>query len=454
VKRLRIRSTESYLEEISEKKTKEVKSAKTILGFSVPNPAGRGPQLDNPFADKEAEREEQFKAAAQIVGSKLYAIRPVKDAALLDMSALRNEADARKKAIEDLSKDQNFRAFVLSEIAKKDRDRFEPENMSRNWQNYCKTLDSAKDDYQQQLSAVRNNGPVPANLAFFHPEVIANVLEQDGDNGFEQVEKKETNFGTKDNLKAQAKAMLNSAEHEGKERALEQTDFVKAANLIVADTLLTRTADMTIFDTDAFKNEQGDFSIDKMNKTLVDLRDQVIADPLFQRVLAKRVTESEIVSAYHREVNKEVNKKISKNAKRESDYKKDAQTSAAHQKYAAENTIELTNEEMDFIKKTYDNIKKYNQGKDPSDLMQKLTTALDGVVGEQGNKISIQKMEALNKATLDYYKERQGRIFSPVTKKGKARLGAVERMAFLTDSVMDRAAKQEKKAKKDLPVMK
>ncbi len=439
--------TKSYLRQEQDNAKETIKKAQATLGLAVPNRATNGPQMKNPFANQEEEKEAQYKAAAQIVASKIFPLKSKKDAAILDMGSLLEEDRIRKGAIEELQQDPDFRAFVLSEIAKKDAERFEPDRMVDSWEAYRKTLDEARENYRQELSIARENGPVPESLAFFHPDVRGNVA---GDNnGFAVVEKNDGNLSTKENLKAQAQAMLDSAERDGRDRALEQKDFLKAANLVVANALLTKAADLTFFETEGFKNEQGDYRIDKMNKSLVELRDQVIADPLFQKVLSKRVKETEVVSSYQREVNREVNKKISRQEKRESEYKKDQTRSQAHQKYAAEHTVELTAKEIDFIKETYANIKKFNEGKDPSDLMKKLTTALDAVTATQGNKISVEKMEALNKATLEYYKERQGKIFSPLTKRGKARLGAVERMAFLTDDVMDRAAKQEKKEMKN-----
>ncbi len=429
----------TYLNHMKEEQSDIIRKARVTLGYAVPNRAANGPEMKNIFADHEAEKKAWFEASAQLVGVTGYKIKDPKDASLFDMVALQEAEIERQKAIKDLETDQNFQAFVLSVIAKKNAELFEPETMFSSWNSYCMTLEEANATYKQQLSNFRENGTVPDALAFFGPNVTGiakNELAPENKNG--------GNLSTKENLKAMAKTMLSSAENEGRERALDQKDFVKAANLIVANALLSKAADLTLFETEGYKNEKGEYFIDKMNKSIVELRDQVIADPLFQKVLARRVNESEIVSSYQREVNREVNKKINKQEKLDSELKKDQEKSRIHKKYASEHTIELTDKEMDFIRETYRNIKKFNEGKDPSPLMEKLTNALDDVTGVQGNKVSIEKMEKLNKATLEYYKERQGKIFSPVTKRGKARLGAVERMAFLTDDVMGRAMKQEK----------
>ena len=99
---------------------------------------------------------------------------------------------------------------MLSEIAKKDAERFEPDRMVDSWEAYRKTLDEARENYRQELSIARENGPVPESLAFFHPDVRGNVA---GDNnGFAVVEKNDGNLSTKENLKAQAPIFVRDKE--------------------------------------------------------------------------------------------------------------------------------------------------------------------------------------------------------------------------------------------------
>ncbi len=438
----RTNAMKSYLNTVRSGITETVKNSVATLRSAAPNPAANnGANLAMPFADKEKQQEEYYKAAANVIGSKLYQLK--KDTEGLDLQSLVLEVQTRKDAISQLQQDPDFRCFVRGEIEKKNVEAFEPDALTQHWQNYRRDLFAAKDAYNNQIKTFRENPEnVPEELAFF--KTVNRAVPGNDQQGFEMVNVQKATHLTYEEAKSQAETLLNDARANGKEQVVEQKDFAKAANLIVANALTTKAAELTFFATKDFQNDKGECSIDQMNKSIVEMRNQVIEDPVFQRVLTQRVKESEIVSTYQNELKKEVNKKITKQATKESQLKKDAAALAAHEEYAKTHSVELTDKERNFIKDTLKNIKIYNKGKDPSDLMQKLTDALEGVDKVEGNKIPIDKMEALNKATLNYYKERQGRVFSPITKRGKARLGAVEKMAFVTDGVMDRAAKQEK----------
>ena len=75
--------------------------------------------------------------------------------------------------------------------------------------------------------------------------------------------------------------------------------------------------------------------------------------------------------------------------------------------------------------------------------MKNLSRALDTVISNakqegQNNEIKISRndMNELTKHARIYYKERQGKIFNPVTDRGKARLQVVEGMIRRTDKIL------------------
>ncbi|MCR5283309.1 MAG: hypothetical protein K6E18_08055 [Lachnospiraceae bacterium] len=164
---------------------------------------------------------------------------------------------------------------------------------------------------------------------------------------FEMANKVDDDFD-KNEIKQSCKDLLaqNSTQF-----GVSKKDFLKAANMIVADTLLSPAFDKTFFDSDKVK--RGGFSdITKLNKAVIDLREQIVHDPIFQDVINSRPTYKNFVSRYKDAVRKEVNKKINnEKSLKEVGKRKDSEV-AQYEKYAKENTAEIQEGEFERIKET------------------------------------------------------------------------------------------------------
>ena len=64
-------------------------------------------------------------------------------------------------------------------------------------------------------------------------------------------------------------------------------------------------------------------------------------------------------------------------------------------------------------------------------------------------KVEKSQMDALAKHARIYYKERQGKIFNPLTDRGKARLEVVETMIRKTEKIFEANKAQENTAQKN-----
>ena len=426
----------------------ELNQGVNLLKDTAPNPAGNG--IIAATSKVSSDKNKYYKAAALIVGSELYKI-PDADELNYDMLKISNALIERKKNIDNLAEDIEFQGFVSEEIGRKNADRMTVENLRSNYSRYKQELDTVKSTYISELQDLRKEGNVPDNssLAFFS-------VKTDEGKGLEPIDADEHKYATREEINVHCKNIIDASKGKNKNVVFGMKDFVNAADLVIAHSLMSKSGEMTFLSRKQFiEKDTGSYKIPEMNKSILELRDRLINDPSFKKVLAQGVKQSELLSKYKKELNLEVNARISKRSKEKAAYKDHFSKQNAHKHFQETHFIRLDEKEVELIKETYENLKIFNKGKDPSPLMQKLTDSLKDVVEsiDKENYISIGKMENLDKANLNYYKDRQGKVFSPLTKKGQARLGAVEKLALATGNVMDRAAKAEKAPKQKVQAM-
>ena len=344
----------------------------------------------------------------------------------------------RKQAVEDkidaLAADPSFKAFVQEQRAANVRDNMTAENFKNKWPAYVQQLNAARNSYQDELKGYEE-----------HPEAkrMDGFLLMEEKAPEDMIDDEAYRTPSKEDIRNACRRLNNNNKHTGLN--LKQSDFLSAANLIVTDTLINSASDKTFFATESLKYGNGNnYDVHKVNEAFIAMRDQVIKDPIFEELMTRRISGDKIVSAYKAAVKAAVNEKIASQNSIDKALKKDE--NAKNKQLYNYMKIDATVEQADFdmIRDTYEKIKKYNEGKKPSDEMKRLTAALEKVTKsakpekENGDvKVNAIHLDELNKATLGYYSARQGRVFSPFTDAGKARLGAVEKLAFTTDRLMN-----------------
>ncbi len=336
-----------------------------------------------------------------------------------------------KEKIDFLAADPVFHAFVQMERSQNNRDNMNSDYMRIHWssfmENYTMSYQTAKDDYQRKLAAYKDDPNAARNDGFLF---LDNQIPE------EAIDRDEYQTASKEAIREKCKQILAADQN----KPLGRNDFLKAANLIVADTLLKSSSDMTFFDADNLKANKG-YDINKVNEAIVNMREQVINDPLFQEVMQKYTTGDRIVADYKAAVKAEIKEKIKVQKQLDQKMKKDKAQAEAEKNKFDETNVTVEKNDLELIRDIYQKIEKYNKGKDPSDEMKRLTKALGDVTENaenqgEGYTVNAAKLDELNKATLGYYSARQGKVFSPFTEAGKARLGAVEKLAFTTDRIM------------------
>ena len=338
--------------------------------------------------------------------------------------------------IDNMVSDPSFVSFVQEIRSNTARDQVDLNRIVGQWTTYMKDLGEARDEYTSQLKLFHQGEKVKESFYLFQrPANVEDIIDK------EDVEQP-----TKEELKEKCKKMVEDSKKE--KVNVRNKDFFQVANLVVADTLASSVADKTFFSLPELQIN-GKYSLDQVNKAVVEMRNQVINDPIFEEVMSQHLPVSEVVSAYKAQVKAAVNERIADQKRIDKELKANkGQEKEAQQ--MSQITVSLDEKEYQSIRNTYDRLVVYNEGKKPSEEMKKMMNALKVALNRdeklQGRgferqhdgtyQIKADVMNELNKATLNYYKERQGRLFAPFTDAGKARLGAVEKMSFVTDNAM------------------
>ncbi|MBR6315751.1 MAG: hypothetical protein IKR58_01965 [Lachnospiraceae bacterium] len=386
----------------------------------------------DPVQSDPQRKEDYVKMAAKLVSYAIVeqdTIMPTGSNSQYDYNKVVNALNHRKelqKGVEnDLAGNKDFAAFVMQQrAAGKPAADFKKENLFASWNQYKENLQAARDEYLGFMETNKNTIKEEADInkkpgyLLFSAELIDTDVR-------------------KEEVQTECDKILKDPSLGKAHLSMDQ--FVKGANLIVADMLKSPAADKTFYDDDRVKSGSV-MDSRKVNKAFINMRDQVINDPIFRDVMATRPSGKNLVDSYKTAVNKEVNKKINAEKAEKARRKDNFSLDSSMKKFAQDNTIEISADEYEKIKETREALKKMNEGKKPSDHMKRLTDALDAVIsqGEKGAQPKVGALEELNSAALNYYNKRQGILFSPLTDNGKARFATVEKLVFATDKIHGR----------------
>ena len=341
----------------------------------------------------------------------------------------------QRKLEEELKKMPEFAAFVAEQrAAGLTGADFKAEALTQSWEKFKERLYYKRTEYQafMQDAALLQDPEQGREMAKDARMTYPNLLfvadtidEEDGKLSKETIQEK-------------CKNILSDKSNTGDYLSMDQ--FLLAANRIVADTLLSPAAEKTFYtDTKLLKDGEPDQKL--VNKAFIEMRDQVINDPIFREVLVTRPETDKVVELYRKAVNKEINKKIKAEKADIARRKENTSLDSAFKKFGEEEAIAISEEEYKQILDAKKKLEQFNEGKKPSDHMKRLITALDNVIreyGKDGDNIKVNTLTELNSASLNYYNKRQGILFSPLTDNGKARYATVEKLTFVTDQINTR----------------
>ncbi len=221
-------------------------------------------------------------------------------------------------------------------------------------------------------------------------------------------------------------------------------DMVRAADLVIAKTLLTKRADTMFYSKvmidDIIEPNMIAFRIK-------EARNELINDQVFLETFAKRLPAKDFYKEYTKALNLETNRKIKAENARKKDIRKTRGEEARINQYLETHNHKITDKQAKELVESYNNMLEYNKGKSPSSAMEKLMKAFKDVIDEMGvdasgRNIQMMKLHKLNKYVLKYYDKRQGIFHDPYTDMGKARLKEIEKLSVTTAKIVDTMRKE------------
>ena len=216
------------------------------------------------------------------------------------------------------------------------------------------------------------------------------------------------------------------------------SDYMDAADLIVAKTLTTKAAKNSIIEK-CKTADSANIDLSKFNEQINEMRKEISRDPIFLKVMADHTPKRDFYKAYRNAVNAEINKNIKAGSQRKKQLKNNAAMRDFATSFLDTSSYNIAPDRIEIIQSTYADLAALNKGKDPSEYMQKLTDAYEDVIKEiakNGGYVKASTINTLHKAALKYYDKRQGIISGPSTGKGQARLETVEKLIKTTEPLI------------------
>ena len=384
------------------------------------------------YSSPEITKNEFLATAALIVNKKIN---------IEDHNYSHNKCLAEKRRIDkemnDLAKNLDFQGYVRQALAGGAL-AFDKEEFTKGFE-----------EYKKKVAAARKTAVSDYSLMFGRFKTINEVYEVPPEAekpiGPEDVEQyTDIEPITRTEVKSAADKLIYSINSRGK--VFAQTDINEARDLVIANVFKSSNFDATMLM--GYEGNENNLPVDDINRKVIEMRKELSADPIFQKLLARRISRAEFYDVYKMTVNREVNKKIDAEKKRAKDYKKNRSSYLSHKNYMKNTIIEIDEKTKNLIVEIVDELKSINGNKKPSEYMKKLLDTYDRFIekyNENNGNLSLENMDELNRAALAYYSERQGTIFSPFTDKGKARLSNVGKLVRVTEKIMDKQRKLEKK---------
>ena len=225
---------------------------------------------------------------------------------------------------------------------------------------------------------------------------------------------------------------------------------MKAVNMIVAGMLTDPyTADNFLGKNAGCYSIVTGFDENKLNRKIDQIRSQLIADPVFKKVLSTNPLPGSIYEKYKKAVRSEVNKRNAMQISRDADRKHHPEEEKSRRNHEQKIKVVIPEDVKQQISDTYETLMRVNKGKEPSNEMRRLMKALKAVRGK--DKTTFGVLDEVNRAALAYHDARKGIFFEPFTENGKLRLQTVENLIRKTDNCLemqrkrvDQSVKQEK----------
>ncbi|MCR5337285.1 MAG: hypothetical protein K6E75_01880 [Lachnospiraceae bacterium] len=157
-------------------------------------------------------------------------------------------------------------------------------------------------------------------------------------------------------------------------------------------------------------------SLSEMNRKLASHRERIMNDPVFTGCLREGVTRDKFVSVY----------KAARKAQMESDT--DLATYADTVTNLDDRVVKLSKEQKEAFKDLEKQLIAANEGKNRKGLNADMLNALKEVNEKASSALTFADLNKLKMAAAQYYTNRKGRFFNPVTDAGKDRLDIAGRI--------------------------
>ncbi|SEG00452.1 hypothetical protein SAMN04487934_10680 [Eubacterium ruminantium] len=202
-------------------------------------------------------------------------------------------------------------------------------------------------------------------------------------------------------------------------------------------------------------NEEGKYSAADFNKAFADVRNSLLKEDSFLCGIAKGNSMKEMYEQYKAEARHTVEVIAAAAEVREPvKYKGKTKQQVAEQ-IEQSTMMTIAKKDLDYFKKTRDELDTLykSEGKYRSSYMKTLYKQLDDIIKEAdenvnpegGYSIKSGRLAALRADGVKYFEERKGKVFNPITNRGKQRLDIVEKLITKTHNMIN--TEPEKKAK-------
>ncbi len=223
--------------------------------------------------------------------------------------------------------------------------------------------------------------------------------------------------------------IITDAENKRRPYRVKESDAEKMADLVVAKALLSRNASRRGGILYADKMDPSFVKdMDNVNARAVAMRKRILMDPVFRTELKKGRTSTDFFERY------------SKAKKAELAFLTctDMQGAAAD-KYA-DLPVQLTEKQQKIIKQLYKQLDEVNEHKLREGLNADLVTALSTVDNNSrlNHNLTFGDLVNLNRAAAEYYANRKGILFGPLTDAGKDRLEIAGNVFEMTKKIVDK----------------
>ena len=319
-------------------------------------------------------------------------------------------------------------------------------DLSKNWKEYKKTVEAKFDSIRKDKGSIVN---FPKNKENLDVDSIQKLCKNKLDKY--KINNKNIHF-TNDIQAAAEYFALKLVTEPGAKR----TFFGKGLDWKNENKVSVRTG--------LKANEDGKYSAADFNKALADVRNSLLKEDSFLSGIAKGNSMKEMYDQYKAEARHNVEVITSVAEIREPVKYKGKKRQEVAEQIDQSPMRTITKEELDYFKKTRDELDTLYKsgGKYRSKYMKNMYTQLNNLINEAsenldpegGYSIRSGRLLALRADGATYFDERKGKVFNPLTDRGKQRLDIVEKLITKTNKMIENdPARKAQNADKQQPVM-